>query len=150
MSNSPTVKKTFESFRVSCEKLGGAEAFDYYTIILNILAPFGGGMMDESGKDEMTSMYHKPTFWKDSMTEIAKSLRNPEVKDMVEDLLSTCSIQGEKLSLSSDIFVGNISLALDITMWVIQENFGDALDMGKFGLNQLFSKKVVETGGTQT
>lgn len=146
MAKSPTVKKIFKNsegkdIKITCELMSAEDSWEHYTVILDILAPMMGSYVDESSKDELSSMYHKPSFWKDSLTAISSKLKDPTVKHTVTELLETCQCQGEICGMGWEEYRGNLGLMFEVLMWVVQENFGDSLDMGKLGLTQLISSK---------
>ena len=142
MAKSQFQKKEFvagkDKYKVTLKLLDGDQAYDHFFLLLDVLSPFFGGMMDQANKDEAIDIYHKPSFWKDSFVEISKKLRDPAMKEMFSDMLEGSSCDGESVSLSHEMFRGNISLMVEVFIWCIMENFGEDL-LGKLDISKLSS-----------
>lgn len=115
-------QKEINGKRYTINKLGGWDAYDGFTLIMKIVGPVFGEVLDSKNVDEEATMFDKQNTFREILTIVTMNLRDPEFKMLINRMLVGATVDGEPLNVDKE-FQGNFENMLELIVYCVTENF---------------------------
>lgn len=108
--------------RYTIQKLNGWDAWDGWALILKIIGPVFGEVIDSRNVDE-EMMFEKQNTFKEVLTIVTSKIGEPEMRSLIAQMLQGATVDGMPLDINKDFGAGNIHHMQALIVYAMQENF---------------------------
>lgn len=114
-------QETIGGKRYTIQKLNGWDAMDGWLLIMEMIGPVFGEVIDARNVDE-EMMFEKQNTFREVLTIVTSKLRTPEMKTLMYQMLEGATVDGEKLNVEEH-FRGNVHHMQELVIYALKENF---------------------------
>ena len=115
-------QETIGGKRYTIQKLNGWDAWDGWTLILNMIGPIFGEVIDSRNVDE-EMMFEKQNTFREVLTIVTSKLREPEMRQLVNQMLKGATVDGQPLDINEHFSGGNVHRMQEVVVYALKENF---------------------------
>lgn len=107
--------------RYTIQKLSGWDAWDGWALILEMIGPIFGEVIDSRNVDE-EMMFEKQNTFREVLTIVTSKIRTPEMRQLIGQMLTGATVDGAMLDIDKD-FQGSIHHMQELVVYALKENF---------------------------
>ena len=107
--------------RYTIQKLNGWDAWDGWALILKMIGPVFGEVIDSRNVDE-EMMFEKQNTFREVLTIVTSKIGEPEMRILIAQMLHGATVDGKPLDINEE-FRGNVHRMQELVVYAMKENF---------------------------
>lgn len=115
-------QKEISGSRYNIQALNGWDAWDGWAIILEMIAPVFGEVLDSRNIDEDAAMFEKQNTFREILTIVAHNVNKPQMRGLISQMLLGATKDGQPLDINKD-FQGKANQMMELIIFALEVNF---------------------------